>query len=85
MMTLCYLPSLLSADVLNDFITQQVTIEAQLLDQNISLDEKIVLQEAQEKTIMLPFFQTSKKTFLISPHYDTDCNSLSPLKPKLLM
>ena len=35
--------------------------------------------------IMLPFFQTSKSTFLIPPHYDTDCNSLSPLKPKLLM
>ncbi len=41
--------------------------------------------EGKGETIMLLFFQTGKTTFLISPHYDTDCNSFSPLNPKLLM
>ena len=36
-----------------------------------------------EINIMHPFFKTSKSIFLIPPHYDTDCNSLSPLNPKL--
>ena len=27
---------------------------------------------------MHPFFKTTKSTFLIPPHYDTDCNSFSP-------
>ena len=38
-----------------------------------------------EPTIMLPFFKTSKTTFLISSSYDTDGNSFSPLNPKLLI
>jgi hypothetical protein len=33
----------------------------------------------------LPFFKTSKTTFLIPSSYDTDCNSFPPLKYKLLM
>ena len=35
--------------------------------------------------IMLPFFKTSKTTFLIPSSYDTDCNSFPPLKSKLLI
>lgn len=35
-------------------------------------------------TIMLPIFQTSKTTFLISPHYDAFGNSFSPFGVKLL-
>ena len=35
--------------------------------------------------VMHLFFKTTKSTFLIPPHYDTDCNSFSPLNPKLLM
>lgn len=39
--------SLFSSDVLNDFIDEQVKIESQLLDQNISLDERIKIKEEQ--------------------------------------
>ena len=35
-------------------------------------------------TIMLPIFQTSKITFLISPHYDSFGNSFSPFGTKIL-
>ena len=35
--------------------------------------------------IMLPFFKTSKLTFLIPPLYDTCGNSFSPLESELLI
>ena len=37
------------------------------------------------KTIMSPFFKTSKTSFLIPPFYDTDGNSFSPLESKLFI
>ena len=47
---------------------------------------KVLLQNSLEvSNIMLPFFKTSKTTFLIPSSYDTDCNSSPPLKSKLLM
>jgi transposase len=38
-----------------------------------------------QRVYMLPIFQTSKTTFLISPHYDAFCNSFSPFGAKLLV
>ncbi|MEN8727061.1 MAG: hypothetical protein ABF276_03770 [Sulfurovum sp.] len=38
---------LYSNDVLDDFISEQVNVESQLLDQNISLKEKIKIKEEQ--------------------------------------
>ena len=34
--------------------------------------------------IIVPFFNTSKTSFLIPPFYDTSGNSFSPFKSKLL-
>lgn len=39
---------LFSNDFLDDFITEQVKIESQLLDQNLSLEEKIRIKEEQD-------------------------------------
>ena len=83
MMALCYLPSFLSADVLNNFINQQVTIEAQLLDQNISLDEKIVLQEAQEKTYKAFFFEYSTEKSLHVKEHNPNYTKVNRLKLRL--
>jgi hypothetical protein len=49
----------------------------------VTLAYKIPMKWVQG--IMLPFFQTSKTTFLIPTSYDTDCNSFPPLKSKLLI
>jgi MscS family membrane protein len=39
---------LFSNDIVNDFINEQVKIEGQLLDQNLSLDKKIKIKEKQD-------------------------------------
>ncbi len=39
---------LFSNDILNEFLDEQVKVESKLLDQNLSLDEKIEIKEAQE-------------------------------------
>jgi MscS family membrane protein len=39
---------LLPNDVLNEFLDEQIKVESKLLDQNLSLDEKIEIKEAQD-------------------------------------
>ncbi len=39
---------LFSNDIFNEFLDEQVKVESKLLDQNLSLDEKIEIKEAQE-------------------------------------
>jgi predicted ABC-type ATPase len=62
--------------------TQDPTVNISRVDNRVRLGGHSV---PKEKIIMLPFFKTSKTTFLIPSSYDTDCNSFSPLKSKLLM
>ncbi len=78
-----WMSTVLSADVLNDFINQQVTIEAQLLDQNISLDEKIVLQEAQEKMYKTFFFEYSTEKSLHVKEHNPNYTKVKRLKLRL--
>ena len=40
-------PFLLANDTLNDFINEQIKIEAKLLDQNLSLEKKIDIKKTQ--------------------------------------
>ena len=78
-----WVSTVLSADVLNDFINQQVTIEAQLLDRNISLDEKIVLQEAQEKIYKTFFFEYTAKKILHLKEHNPNYTKVKRLKLRL--
>ena len=51
---------------------------------NLIKTKKMYEKDKIRKTIMLPIFQTSKTTFLISPHYDAFRNSFSPFGAKIL-
>ena len=67
------LTSLFASDNLDDFIDKQILVETQLLDQNISLDKKIKIQEEQEKTYQDFLFEyaSDKKIHLaeLDPYY----------------
>lgn len=41
-------PFLLANDLLDDFIDAQIKIESKLLDQNLSIEKKIDIKEAQQ-------------------------------------
>ena len=67
------LTSLFASNALDDFINKQIHVEAQLLDQNISLNKKIKIQEKQEKTYQDFLFEyaSDKKLHLatLGPYY----------------
>ena len=45
---LFYTHLLLANDLLDDFIDEQIKVEAQFLDQNLSLDKKVDIKKVQE-------------------------------------
>ena len=61
------------------------TIKAIVADGNkIARSTQVDLLKKFNITIMVPFFKTSKTSFLISPFYDTSGNSFTPSGSKLL-
>jgi len=64
--------SLLANDLLDDFIDKQVKIEAQFLDQNLSLDKKVDIKKKQELQYGKFFFQyaaNKEKNLQEGKHY----------------
>jgi MscS family membrane protein len=57
-------------DTLDDFINQQIKVEKQLIDNNISLKEKIKIKHAQERSYQDLFlgYSANKSDFLASPN-----------------
>jgi len=57
-------------DTLDDFIKQQIKVEKQLIDDNISLEEKIKIKHMQERSYQDMFldYAANKSNFLASPN-----------------
>jgi MscS family membrane protein len=67
-------------DTLDDFINQQISIEKQLIDDNITLDKKIKIKHTQEKEYQDLFldYAANKNTFLASTNpYKQDMYKLN--------
>ena len=70
---------LFSNDVLNDFINEQVKIESQLLDQNLSLEEKIEIKEKQDiryQEFLLQYATNKEEYLQQSDPYKSEINKL---------
>lgn len=70
---------LLANDTLDDFINEQIEVEAKFLDQNLSLDEKVLIKKEQEMAYHKFFFQyaaNSKENLEAKNPYNTEINRL---------
>ena len=75
--------SLFSYDVLDNFIDKQMKIEIAFLDENLSLDEKLKIQEQQEKRYKDFFFTYATKKSIHLQEADSHYNSVKRLKLRL--
>ena len=70
---LFFINTLFADETLDTFLNEQIKTEVQLLDQNISLDKKMAMQEKQEKLYQSFFFEyaTEKEEHLqsLDPYY----------------
>jgi len=58
---LFFAASLFSNDLFNDFINEQIKVEAKFLDQNLSLEKKMEIKEKQEQEYQKFFMQYASK------------------------
>ena len=70
---------LFSNDILNEFLDEQIKVESKLLDQNLSLDEKIEIKEAQEtryQEFLLKYAANKEEYLQKSNPYKRELNKL---------
>nr|WP_321778190.1 hypothetical protein [Sulfurimonas sp.] len=77
-----YAQKSIASGVMAESITLRAKNKATIQGSNLQATKDINIDA--KTTIMVPFFKTSKTSFLILPLYDTSGNSFAPLGSKLL-